>query len=279
MRIVKIAILLTTIICIALFSEKKTGNFIITPFAVSSNQEGPQTKSPVAAASTMFVQNQVPDFHSYADIPDSRIDSKYQLEPLLLGGREISPTEKVVALTFDDGPHPAVTTKILNILDRYDAKATFFMVGERVQYYPKTVRDVFARGHEIGNHTWSHSDLTELNEEEVDEEITSTNEAVYRIIGKKPAVFRPPFGSLNDPLRQQIKMKIVLWSADTFDYKSKDADLILEEVSNKVHDKAIILMHDIYPSTADGLEPVLQYLQEQGYTFVTVSELFALEQK
>lgn len=279
MRIVRTAILFTTIICIALFSEKETGNLLIAPFAASSTQDWSQADSPVTVASPKNVQYKVPVFHSYADLPDSRIGSRYQLERSLLGNREISPTAKVVALTFDDGPHPEVTTEILNILDRYNAKATFFMVGERVQYYPKTVRDVFARGHEIGNHTWSHSNLTELKEGEVEEEITYTNEAVYRIIGKKPAVFRPPYGSLNDLIRQQIKMKIVLWSADTFDYKSKDADLILEEVSNKVHDKAIILMHDIYPSTADGLESVLQYLQEQGYTFVTVSELFALEQK
>jgi peptidoglycan-N-acetylglucosamine deacetylase len=273
MRIVRI-ILLTAIICIAIFSEKETGIFTFTQPAFSSEQAWSQTVSPSPAFKAVPAIL-LPAFQSQADtsIELAGIASQMRTQ------REISPAAKVVALTFDDGPHPQITKQILDTLDRYNAKATFFMVGEHVRYFPQTVQDVFKRGHEIGNHTWNHSDLTELKEEEIEKEISSTNEAIQQIIGKKPAVFRPPYGSLTDSIRKQIDMTIALWSADTFDWKYKDEDLILEELSNKVHNRAIVLMHDIYPSTADSLEEILKYLKEEGYTFVTVSELFALEQK
>ena len=198
-----------------------------------------------------------------------------------LAGKNIpaSFSEKVVALTFDDGPHPVVTKRILEILERHNAKATFFMVGEHVQYYPDIVREVFMDGHEIGNHTWSHDNLEGLEIDEIEKELASTNKAIQQIIGKRPSVFRPPYGLLTDSARRQISMQLAFWSVDTFDWKHKDAQLLLREVKNKVHDRAIILMHDIFPSTADGLEGVLQYLESQGYTFVTVSELNNLYQK
>ena len=186
---------------------------------------------------------------------------------------------KVVALTFDDGPHPVVTKRILEVLERHNAKATFFMVGEHVQYYPDIVREVFRGGHEIGNHTWSHDNLEKLEIDEIEKEIAATNKAIQQIIGKRPSVFRPPYGLLADSARRQISMQLAFWSVDTFDWEHKDAQLLLQEVKNKVHDRAIILMHDIYPSTADGLEWVLQHLESQGYTFVTVSELNSLDEK
>ena len=188
-------------------------------------------------------------------------------------------SQKVVALTFDDGPHPVVTKRILEILERHNAKATFFMVGERVLYHPAIVREVFRSGHEIGNHTWSHDNLMELDIDEIEKELSSTNKAIQQIIGKRPSVFRPPYGSLTDSARRQISMQVTFWSVDTLDWKYKDADLLLQEVESNVHDGAIILMHDIFPSTADGLEGVLQHLESQGYTFVTVSELNNLYQK
>ena len=217
----------------------------------------------------------LPAFHSYHFLND--VTGTVSPSAIQFGNRQQSPGTKIIALTFDDGPHPKITKKILDILDRHNAKATFFMVGERVQYYPKTVQDVFSRGHEIGNHTWNHGDLSKLEMEEIEKEISTTNEAIQRITGNRPTLFRPPYGSLPDPIRRQVDMTVALWSADTFDWKYKDADLLLKEVTDRVHDQAIVLMHDIYPSTADGLEEVLQYLEGEGYTFVTVSELFALK--
>lgn len=272
MKIVRI-ILLT--ICIAIFSEKETGIFPIMQSVASSEKEWSQMES-IPATLKETPPNLLPAFHSYAhslhDVTGTVSPSAIQF-----ANRQQAPGTKVIALTFDDGPHPKITKKILDILDRHNAKATFFMVGERVQYYPKTVQDVFSRGHEIGNHTWDHGDLSKLEMEEIEKEISTTNEAIQRITGNRPTLFRPPYGSLTDPIRQQVDMTIALWSADTFDWKYKDADLLLKEVTDRVHDQAVVLMHDIYPSTADGLEQVLQYLEGEGYTFVTVSELFALK--
>lgn len=264
-------ILLAAIVCITIFFEKETGIFTFAQSAVSTENKWHQPESFPAALKEMQPRL-VHAFHSYAH---SQTDGASPSEIPLFVNQKLSAGTKMIALTFDDGPHPKVTEQILEILDRHHAKATFFMVGERVQYYPETVQNVFRRGHEIGNHTWSHSDLSKMEEEEVAGEITATNEAIRQVTGKRPAVFRPPYGSLTDAIRQKIDMQIVLWSADTFDWKHKDADILLTEVTNRVHDQAIVLMHDIYPSTAEGLEQVLQYLEGKGYSFVTVSELYA----
>lgn len=271
MKIVRI-ILLT--ICIAIFFEKETSIFPFTQSIASSEKEWNQTES-IPDALKDAPPRLLPAFHSYHSPSD--VTGNVSPSAILFGNQERAPGTKVIALTFDDGPHPKITKKILDILDRHNAKATFFMVGERVQYYPKTVQDVFSRGHEIGNHTWNHGDLSKLEMEEIEKEISTTNEAIQHITGNRPTLFRPPYGSLTDPIRQQVDMTIALWSADTFDWKYKDADLLLKEVTDRVHDQAIVLMHDIYPSTADGLEQVLQYLEGEGYTFVTVTELFALK--
>ncbi|MGM9951094.1 MAG: polysaccharide deacetylase family protein [Lysinibacillus sp.] len=243
--------LIATIIFIAFLLEIKTTYFPskATPTISSSADEG-----------------HPPDIvHSYGALPERYLPASF--------------SGKVVALTFDDGPHPVVTKRILDILERHNAKATFFMVGEHVQYYPDIVREVFRGGHEIGNHTWSHDNLEELEIDEIEKEISSTNKAIQQIVGKKPSVFRPPYGLLTESAGRQITMQVTRWSVDTFDWEHKDADLLLREVENKVHDRAVILMHDIFPSTADGLEKVLQHLKRQGYTFVTVSELNNLHQK
>lgn len=194
--------------------------------------------------------------------------------PATTGNDNINdPTKKRIALTFDDGPHPKVTEQILNLLDKYQAKATFFMLGSRVQYYPDIAKDVLARGHEVGNHTWNHPVLTKLSAEQVSKEYASTAGAITQAIGQGPTVFRPPYGATNDTVNAQIPVPVILWSIDTMDWKHRNAQQLLPYVQNNLHNNAIVLMHDIHQSTADGLEAVLAYLQSQGYEFVTVSEI------
>ncbi|KOS66440.1 1,4-beta-xylanase [Lysinibacillus contaminans] len=188
------------------------------------------------------------------------------------------PNAKRIALTFDDGPHPKVTGQILDILDKYQAKATFFMLGSRVQYYPDIAKDVLARGHEVGNHTWNHPVLTKLSLEQVSKEYTSTAGAITQAIGQGPTVFRPPYGATNDGVNGQIPVPVVLWSIDTMDWKHRNAQQLLVYVQNNLHNNAIVLMHDIHQSTADGLDAVLAYLQSEGYEFVTVSEIMKYRQ-
>ena len=185
---------------------------------------------------------------------------------------ETSPKKKV-ALTFDDGPNPETTRKILNTLEKYNAKATFFMIGSRVASYPEIVKDMKEAGHELGNHTWNHIDLTKSSTKEIASEINNTSNAIELASGKKPTVFRPPYGAVNDSLRSQSTMPVVLWDVDTLDWKHRDSAHLLAHVKENVKDGSTVLMHDIHASTANGLDAVLAYLQEEGFSFVTVSEL------
>ena len=183
------------------------------------------------------------------------------------------PPAKQVALTFDDGPDPKVTTQILATLKKYNAKATFFMLGSRVEYYPEIAINVEKAGHELGNHTWNHPDLTKASLKKINKEITSTSSIIEDVTGKKATVFRPPYGAANDVVRAQTDLPSILWDVDTLDWKHRNANQLLTYVKNNTREGSIILMHDIHQSTADGLDAVLAYLKSEGYTFVTVSEL------
>lgn len=180
---------------------------------------------------------------------------------------------KKVALTFDDGPHPKNTLKILDLLDKYDAKATFFMLGNRVDFYPDIVKKVADQGHELGNHTWNHKDLTAISKEEGIQEVERTNVAIRNAAGRDSTVFRPPYGAMNKQVNGAISSPAVLWSIDTLDWKSHNPDEILKIVQQNVKDGSIILMHDIHKTTVEAVEPILKYLKKEGYECVTVSEL------
>jgi len=188
------------------------------------------------------------------------------------------PNVKRIALTFDDGPHPKVTEQILNTLDKYHAKATFFMLGSRVKHYPDIARDVLARGHEVGNHTWNHPVLTKMPLEQVLKEYTSTANEIEVAINQGATVFRPPYGATNDEINEKIPVPVVLWSIDTLDWKHRNSQLLLTYIKSNLHNNSIVLMHDIHQSTADGLDAVLAYLQGEGYEFVTVSEILPYRQ-
>lgn len=180
---------------------------------------------------------------------------------------------KQIALTFDDGPDPKVTIQILETLDKYDAKATFFMLGSRVEYYPEVAKKVQEAGHELGNHTWNHPDLTKAGVAKVRNEINETSSIIENVTGQKVTAFRPPYGAVNKTVRSQTNLPVVLWDVDTVDWKHRDSNQLLAHVKGATKDGSIILMHDIHQSTADGLDAVLAYLQSEDYTFVTVSEL------
>ncbi|MFJ7953207.1 polysaccharide deacetylase family protein [Lysinibacillus sp. NPDC096418] len=180
---------------------------------------------------------------------------------------------KRVALTFDDGPDAKVTLQILAILKKYEAKATFFMVGRNVSKNQAIVKQIYEEGHEIGNHTWNHPKLTSLSKANVKQEIDNTSNAIYKAIGQNPTVFRPPYGATSNQVRSVLSMPTILWSVDTLDWKHRNAAKILSYVKTSAKDGSIILMHDIHQSTANGLENVILYLQKQGYELVTVSEI------
>lgn len=182
-------------------------------------------------------------------------------------------TKKKVALTFDDGPDPVHTLEILSLLDQYQARATFFVLGNRVDFYPSIIQEMADKGHEIGNHTWNHKDLTKLSSDKIKNEINKTSNAIKAVIGEGPQLYRPPYGAINDQVRGATNLKPVLWTVDPQDWLHRDATKVFNHVKANVTDGSIVLMHDIYGSTVEAVGKILAYLAAEGYQFVTVSEL------
>ena len=186
------------------------------------------------------------------------------------------PSKKYVALTFDDGPHPTRTKKLLNILDDYKVKATFFMIGKNANANPGLVKEVSNRGHEVTNHSYNHPNLANLSYDNIMKELTSTDQAIINSSVQKPKLVRPPYGSFNDNVKKAIKnngQTMVNWSVDTLDWKHRNTPSIMSYVKQQVHPGAIILMHDIHETTVDAVPSVIEYLKSQGYEFVTVSDI------
>ena len=202
-----------------------------------------------------------------ADPFDSKSEADVETLPL------VADNSKRVALTFDDGPHPKVTQQILDILDEFDAKATFFMLGKNIEIYPDIAKDVHSRGHEIGNHTWTHPLMTKLSLKEAIDEYTKTEAIIIQTIGENATVFRPPFGASNDAIKAEIPLPSVNWSIDTLDWKHRNPQQTLKVVKANMHNNAIVLLHDIHQPTADSLRAVMQYLNAEGYEFLTLSEV------
>lgn len=181
--------------------------------------------------------------------------------------------KKLVALTFDDGPNPGTTTRLLSILKKENVPATFFVLGNRVQLYPEIVREAYQGRNQIGSHTYSHLNLPELPIEEVKKEIEMTKDIVKQTIGKYPSGTRPPYGAVTPQIISIIDSPIIQWSVDSLDWQSKNADHIEQTVLSEVYDGSIILMHDIYETSVDGAQKVITDLKKRGYTFVTVNQL------
>lgn len=190
------------------------------------------------------------------------------------GGAPVVLPGKVVALTFDDGPNPATTTRILDTLAKYDAKATFYVLGSLISGNEAILKRAQADGHEIANHTWDHPDLRNLSIEGVQEQISSSNQAIQSTLGIKPKTFRPPYGATNSSIAAASGLHQALWDIDTLDWKNRDPQAILEAVKSQLRPGATILMHDIHETTADALPLVMDYLVSEGYTFATFSELY-----
>lgn len=179
----------------------------------------------------------------------------------------------MVALTFDDGPNPEYTNRILQILEENYSHATFFVVGTNAEKYPEILRNITSSGNEIGNHTHSHANLTDIDSEDVEEEIDRVNRAVKKATGEIATVIRPPYGAYTDQILNQLQQPVILWDLDTEDWNSRNAQVIVDNVIANIEDGDIILMHDIYDSTAEAVEILVPRLKEMGYQVVSVSEM------
>lgn len=184
----------------------------------------------------------------------------------------IDPSKPMVALTFDDGPSQ-YTPGILDTLEKYESRATFFEVGNRVNQYPDTVMRISRMGCEIGNHSYDHALLGNASAAKIHSEISGTDEKIKAITGKKTTLLRPPYGSIGSSLRRNAGLPMILWSIDTLDWKYRNADTVYRSVINHVKDGDIILMHDVYGSTRTAVQKIVPELRKRGYQLVTVSEL------
>lgn len=180
---------------------------------------------------------------------------------------------KRIALTFDDGPDPRYTEKLLDGLKERGVKATFFITGANAAKYPDIVKRIQEEGHLIGNHTYHHVQLTSANGEQFRNEIISTNEVIREITGEDTEYIRPPYGSWNKKYEEELNMFPVLWSIDPRDWCSDDTACIVQNTIGKIKEGDIILLHDQYPSSVSAALEIVDRLQQEGYVFVTVEEL------
>lgn len=185
----------------------------------------------------------------------------------------IDPTKPMVALTFDDGPGGESTIRILDALKKYNAHATFFVVGSNIDKYADIIKREAAEESEVGNHTNSHAQLTKLDTNGILSEVNGVKEKIMQLTGQKVVPIRPPYGAVDDNVMATITDPVILWSIDTLDWKTRDAQSTIQNIQSSVYDGAIILMHDIYSTTADAAVNIIDWLHSQGYQMVTVSEL------
>lgn len=181
-------------------------------------------------------------------------------------------SRKAVALTFDDGPNPNTTPVALELLKKYNAKGTFFMVGKAVAGNEEIIKQVVAEGHQIGNHSWSHPLLTKISLEQAKSQINDTTEALKKASGQDVHIMRPPYGGINATIQGAVDQSFILWDVDTLDWKNRNTASIMKEV-RKARPGSIILMHDVHQTSINALPSVLQYLTEQGFELVTIDEL------
>lgn len=249
--------------------QSDTSNKVV---ATTVNEDTKTEEEPLNSGEDLQV-----DFENHP-IVDMTEATEPQQEKNPVATKEPSKDEnaKVIALTFDDGPDAKYTPQVLDILKEKGIKATFFLVGIQIKKYPEVVQRMVNEGHLIANHTYNHPKLTKLSKAEVLKELDSTDELLESIVGFKPIVVRPPYGALNDEVRQTIEetgRHIVLWNIDPRDWASTPVTEMYENVMSNARDQGNILFHSFggkqIQNTVDLLPKVIDALTAEGYTFVT----------
>ena len=187
--------------------------------------------------------------------------------------KDLDPEKPMVALTFDDGPYDRVTNRIVKVLAKHDSRATFFVVGNRVERYADTMKNAYNKGNQIATHTFDHGDLSKMKKKQIRRELKRAFRVMKKINGENPTMLRPPYGNVNDKMRQTIRIPMIYWNVDTEDWASRNKDKILSRCKS-IKDGDIVLMHDLYPSTAAAVEKLVPRLRKKGFQLVTVEELF-----
>ena len=192
-------------------------------------------------------------------------------------------TEPYLAMTFDDGPHPSNTPRLLDMLKQRNIKATFFVVGTNSQEYPQILRRIIAEGHELANHTWTHANVNTLSTDALRRELKDSADAIVKATGVTPHLFRPPYGACTANVKALIKNEFgypsIIWSVDPEDWKRPGVSVVADRLVAGARPGAILLAHDIHKPTIDAMPSTLDRLLAKGYKFVTVSQLIELAQR
>ncbi|MFC5049395.1 polysaccharide deacetylase family protein [Rubritalea spongiae] len=192
-----------------------------------------------------------------------------------------SRSQKYIALTFDDGPHPVNTPRLLDILRRRNVKATFYVIGNLVDRYPHIVKRIVDEGHEIGNHTWTHPNLKNLGDSNVRSELDRTRDAIVKACGVQPLTMRPPYGSLSSAQRNWIYRDYgyptIMWDVDPLDWKKPGSGVVASRLINGTRNGSILLVHDLHAGSVSAMPQTVDTLLRKGYQFVTVSQLIAAQ--
>lgn len=189
------------------------------------------------------------------------------------GKSRVGTESPILALTFDDGPHPIYTPQLLDGLKKRGIKASFFLLGKNIAGNEAIVKRMYEEGHLIGNHTFDHVQLSKLADSEACSQITRTSNAIYEITGQYPTYVRPPYGEWKDGLDCTVTMLPVFWDVDPLDWNTRNTDQIVQKVISSAEDGDIILMHDYYDSSVQAALQIIDSMTQQGYDFVTVDRL------
>ena len=190
----------------------------------------------------------------------------------IITNKKINNSDKLIALTFDDGPNYN-TSKVLDVLAKYNVKATFFVLGSKAKDNKKILKREYDSGMEIGNHTFNHLLLTKYKENVIKDEIDKTSSVIFEVTGRYPKLLRPSYGAYNNTIKKIGDMPIIIWDIDTLDWKYHNSKRIASRVINKVKDGDIILMHDIFETSVQAAFRIIDELEKENYEFVTVDEL------
>lgn len=256
--------------------------------ACSSRQELPvqSASSMKSAFSPVIVPGKKPDRPAVKlpprDVQPPSVSPSYNDTPMApripgVTVNRVAVPDKVVALTFDDGPHGTLTPRVLDILRDNNVKGSFFMQGCNVAAHPQVVRRMVSEGHEVGNHTWNHAYLSKVSREKAEDQLQRTNEAIRNACGIVPVVMRPPGGYTNAGVaswaRQRFGFTTIMWDVDTNDWRKPGSAVVAARAVNGAKPGSIILVHDIHASTVAAIDSLVKGLKNRGYELVTVSEL------
>ncbi|MDO4265995.1 MAG: polysaccharide deacetylase family protein [Eubacteriales bacterium] len=192
---------------------------------------------------------------------------------VMSNGRQLDLTKPMIALTYDDGPYAPVGNRIMAAAEQHNGRVTFFMVGSRVRSYTTEVKRMVSGGHEVANHTYDHKYLNKLDAASIRSQVVKCNDVIEEVSGVRPTLMRLPGGNKNKTVLSNVNMPIILWNIDTRDWATKNTQSTINAVLGKIKDGDIVLMHELYSSTAAATEALIPALAKQGFQFVTVSEL------